>query len=321
MKLEQVQTNSRAAFYLKIRATSPKNKAIKAWEVAARALAIYRLLLGEYESANKVLESLWESLDKVEPKRYSDAGEALADARKAVRNATTRLSNASAHVHGSLTPAHVGGHYLDHDSREPMFYLSNDDGAGVFRSVECAHDHGIDHTGWFTNEYNESFNDGTGKCWGVVALLPAKNGRQRWLAGYQMGGQESGVALCLSDIFESPEDAARSADSHAENAAGNELEYQIAWEAGNEYARHLESIRTARRNALAVLAERRDVGAVFTNPKGYPLLCDAIRTRVSGYRATITEAREAMAELSGQYWNKVQRDAFCEAAEIEVMPS
>lgn len=72
----------------------------------------------------------------------------------------------------------------------------------------------IRHTGWFCDEYQDS------KIRGIVILLS----HGRYLAGWSMG---EGMASELSyDIYFDEIDAARDADTMAEDAAERECEYQ-----------------------------------------------------------------------------------------------
>jgi hypothetical protein len=72
----------------------------------------------------------------------------------------------------------------------------------------------ISHTGWFCDEFQDS------KMRGIVVLLS----HSRYLAGWSMG---EGMASEISyDLYTDEEEAARAADSMAENAAEKEREYQ-----------------------------------------------------------------------------------------------
>jgi hypothetical protein len=103
-----------------------------------------------------------------------------------------------------------------------------------------------DHFGWHTDPHGDVFRDGSGLCWGVVYRLPARNktglsGNYKSLlvAGYQFGGCDFGVTLDTSQVFEceameyrddrlgATVDAARHADSLAQEAAYKEREYQL----------------------------------------------------------------------------------------------
>lgn len=108
-------------------------------------------------------------------------------------------------------------------------------------------------TGWYADPSCDIYNDGTGLCWGVVYQLTAKQGRARYVAGYQMGGTDDGPVLDLSKIFimkdhnaynhafygeeetdPSAYEAAKWADTLAMRAAEDEQEHQREFQQGND---------------------------------------------------------------------------------------
>ena len=201
-----------------------------------------------------------------------------------------------------------------------------------------------EHTGWYTDPYNDTFTDGDGLCRGVVYQLPALRGHARFVAGYQFGGTDAGPTLDLRNIFEADSvddncsyggapdnpaarDAARSADSMAQNAAEKTRNYQTAWELGRIYSEAKEEAQEARAAALVLLAERR---AVKKSAASYPTICEAIRASVSGYLRSIQAARETMRNAADGdnaasgfcvYMSQELQSAFCEGAEIETFPA
>ena len=95
------------------------------------------------------------------------------------------------------------------------FYLS-DAGQPFTRWEWCDNINGarINHTGWWTDEYCDS------KIRGIVVRLP----HGRFLAGWSMG---EGMASSIDpDVYDDIIEAARAADSIAEDAADRECEYQ-----------------------------------------------------------------------------------------------
>ena len=180
---------------------------------------------------------------------------------------------------------------------------------GAFRYTQDAEDVvSLNHTGWYTNPFGESFKDGSGLCHGVVARL-AGGGHARFVAGYRMGDHDDDDAGTFamrglyvaessdeSDIEQAGQDAARAADKLASMAAEHEAEYQAAWQAGQEYSQEGETIATARAAARALLAERREL--IRANGSGWPAMCDAIRAQVKAHCDTIRTARERRAELA-----------------------
>ena len=104
------------------------------------------------------------------------------------------------------------GFYLD-DAGQPFTRWQWAD------DVEGAH---ISHSGWFTDDYGDSE-----KIRGIVILLP----HGRYMAGWSMG---EGMASTIEPgVFDDIVDAARVADSIAENAADHEREYQAQQETEN----------------------------------------------------------------------------------------
>mgnify|MGYP000421583524 CR=1 FL=1 len=331
MKPEAIAPNSRAAFYLKTRRESPAMPAARALEMAARRFAWREEAQRAHDTASAALAALWAAMGKVEPKRYAPEGEALAAARAKAEKARADLTRLSCYApEGLARPRAAGGHCRGYFGNGAFYYLESDDGAGVFRGVMAAHDceGGPSHNGWYTNPHGESFRDGSGLCWGVVARLTGKDGRPRFLAGYQFGGMDSGVSIDLESLTDCERDAARRADSLAENAANAEKEYQAAWGAGNRWADLAGEVVNARREALAILKERREAQRA-ANGAALPALCGAIRAQVSGLLDSIREAREEMETLANgdaeSYWFDTGetrlRAAFCEGAGLQEMPA
>jgi hypothetical protein len=167
-----------------------------------------------------------------------------------------------------------------------------------------------DKSGWYTDPHGDVFRDGTGLCWGAVYQLPARNGKARFVAGYEFGGTDSGPTVDFGHIYESdwngdnwnvnPRDidaaidAARAADSMAERAAESEREYQSAWQAGRMFAELGADIATTRKALLAMLAERR---AAKANALAYPAICAALRDKVAAMLDDIGAWRSKRADL------------------------
>lgn len=98
-------------------------------------------------------------------------------------------------------------------------YLEEDNCLGLrFKWADEVEGVRIEHTGWFTDEeqVGETMR-------GIVARLPRSRG---FLAGWSMG---EGMSTTLeSEIFDDEADAARRADSFAQESAEAECEYQAA---------------------------------------------------------------------------------------------
>ncbi|MCZ8104002.1 MAG: hypothetical protein O9972_39675 [Burkholderiales bacterium] len=192
--------------------------------------------------------------------------------------------------------------------------------------------------GWHTDPHGDVFKDGTGLCWGVVYQLPGRNGRARFVAGYEFGGTDCGPTLDLGCVYEhearggydgdSAQDcdmaraAARCADDMARVAAEDERAYQAACAAGTKWAELGDDVIVIRRHALALGRERR----AAKGASGFPTICETIREAIAKARArveTIRAKRERLAAGDGEggrdllsFWSgdKRLREAFNEGA-------
>lgn len=97
------------------------------------------------------------------------------------------------------------------------FYLTDNEGMGFSLRWKWCDDitSHINHTGWFCDEYQNS------KIRGIVFRLPNNRG---FIAGWSMG--ENMASSLDFHVYDSELDAAYAADSLAEKAAEDELEYQ-----------------------------------------------------------------------------------------------
>lgn len=173
--------------------------------------------------------------------------------------------------------------------------------------------------GWFTYPNGETFKDGTGLCYGVVYQLPGKNGKSRFVPGYQFGGVDGGPTLELSNIFEdvapgnawdvnpcdydAARECARYADGMAQAAAEKERAYQAAWQAGSRYAELSEEVKGTRRSIIEAIKELKAARAALNNDQSkYGTLCGIVRSEVESMLADISKARQTMEKLkSGDY--------------------
>ncbi len=186
-----------------------------------------------------------------------------------------------------------------------------------------------DSCGWYTDPDGDVFKDGTGLCWGVVYQLPGRAGQSRFVAGYQLGGVESGPTIDFGTVYtedsaggwaaldmDAARDAARAADSMAQRAAEDERDYQAAWQAGNAYSEALEEAKAARVELKALLVDRRAAKALASAP--VPALCRAIDSAARGLARDMARAKAKASELvRGEGWSSYDsacRDAFCDAA-------
>jgi hypothetical protein len=173
------------------------------------------------------------------------------------------------------------------DDDGTAFYLTRTDGYGAVRDVVDA-DSIMPRAGrYYDNPHGESWRDGSGLMWGVVARL--SHGRA--LAGWQHGGTDGGPTLSAK-IFSGPdaaEDAAYYADGMAERAAEREREYQEAWRAGDDWAEAGNRLLELRTEIRAWIAEMRPAQGLARTA-----LCEGLKARLEE-RRELMEKREELA--------------------------
>lgn len=152
----------------------------------------------------------------------------------------------------------------------------------------------VDHSGWYCDHYASE------TVAGRVLQLPARGGLARYVAGIQWSHCD-GVTLWPLETYATPLEAARAADSAAETMAEQEREYSTAWHAGQVFAELAETVAELRREALAILAERRAVRGIEA-----PNLCRAIRDRLESILDDIRDARAKRRDL-----REGDADGFC----------
>lgn len=201
--------------------------------------------------------------------------------------------------------------------------------------------------GWYTEPDGDVSRDGSGLCYGVVYQLPARNGRARFVAGYQFGGMDCGPMIDFGTVYESDSgedfynprghdgavEAARAANEHARVAAEHEQEYQTAWRAGNEWSDKGDEIATLRRAILDDCRTRREVkadlimaGIPLTSPT-WSRTCAIFRQRIEEALSDIAELRAARRLLAmGDepqlmfYPDERLKSAFCDGAGLQAFP-
>lgn len=193
-----------------------------------------------------------------------------------------------------------------------LAYIERPENAGLRHvgnvEAECGGRNGYfsnrDSCGWYTDPHGDVFKDGTGLCWGVVYQLPARDGKARFVAGYQFGGVDGGPCIDFgtiyeedrrdgyysesTDEFDAARDAARAADSMAQIAAEDEREYQTAWQAGSIYGNCLEELAENRASIRAAIREMK--GACDT----LKALPDNVRQRLCNSIESELEERESI---------------------------
>ncbi len=228
---------------------------------------------------------------------------------------------------------------------ERLAFVQDIDGAGLrlVGKVE-AESHGgrrcwteRDSCGWYSD------NDQIETIYGVVYQLPGRDGKARFVAGYASADDCDGLptiefgAIYSEDMrgdfynesaqeLEAARDAARAADSMAQHAAESEREYKAASSAGMRFAELAEEIASERKEALALLAERRRA-AIAGQGETFTAICATIRQSVKASLRTIRKARaERVKLMEGDFisewlpgWNTRDSrlvDAFNESAGI-----
>lgn len=207
------------------------------------------------------------------------------------------------------------------------YFIQDPESVGLRLQYEGRELPGIDHGGWYTNPYGESFRDGSGLCYGAIFLLPGKGGKARAVAGYKHGGQE-GYCVDLGTVYTVTADdlrpelatVARVADSMAEHAGAAEREYQTAWQAGTHYADTVSELSELRQELLEVLAARR--------ASGFSVSRKTLIATVSRFLESICELKEKARNLrEGDYENLMfytgdsrLQSAFCEGAGLSAFP-
>ena len=314
MKRTDITDHSRAAFYLKARGhgLAPAAALIR----AARLKAERDSALAASLAAHDALRALFESLGKIEPKRFSPEGQALQTARDAARVASENVARKAGYVPPSGRP--YAGTWQP--SKPGFYYCENPD--SLFRDYDKAEG----GSAWFDNPHSESARDGSGLVWGCVAQLPGRDGQARYIAGYVFGSCcpanpvfDLGTIHSDTDHESARKEAARAADSMAEAAAEAERDYQEAWQAGSQWADLGETIAQARTACLALLAERR---AAMAPVQEIPAICRALRGSVTAWRQEIADARAERAALaSGLWWSRHDESplvAFAEGAGLDL---
>lgn len=165
----------------------------------------------------------------------------------------------------------------------------------------------IDHTGWFTDEFQDSL------VRGVVYQLPARNGRAVYVSGYDNpdnGAADNGgpAAIDFGTLWEglpggdyarddrsSASDAANHADNLAERMAEKERDYNAAWQAGSAWAQEADEIIGDKFTLRQMLAERRQAKASGAD---YPTICEAVNGAIRNAIADIKSSHEKMARLA-----------------------
>lgn len=154
----------------------------------------------------------------------------------------------------------------------------------------------IRHKGWFA----DNFQDETYR--GAVWRLPAKNGKERFVFGYQDSCNEP-AALIDFDWTDDELDAALRADSMAEYDAVEAREYYAKDAAEREIEELKAEIIDIKATIKELLSERRELKMTgLTNDT----VCGLFSEKVKNLLYDVKSARERIEELSDNYWLAVE---------------
>lgn len=149
----------------------------------------------------------------------------------------------------------------------------------------------IDYNGWYTSK----FWDKTLR--GIVFQWPSRHGVERYVYGYADPDNEGAAALCFA-VTDDKNDAAYSADSIAEYAAGEEREYQAASSARLQFDELASDISNTRKAALRLIAELKAKRRALCDA---PAIIAALRSDIKHKLDSIREARERRATLENEF--------------------
>ena len=315
--------------------------ALEALAKARKALAA----LPDLKAAEEAARAALEAQRPIDCRRYAPAWvkvtEEAAKARAALQAGQAWKYGESFWTRGSKAWPQEG---------KGLFFFETEE-QGLRNSQKAAEFLGRDAGGYYADSYQENI------CAGLVAQLPSRNGKSRFVAGYRFSESDgNGIGTFdLSRVFESDfeserdlarrqigkaywtpdmeapgywaeeahktarKEAARAADSMAESAAEKERDYQEAWRAGSDWQEAQAAEVELRREALAILAERRAARSI--NPAAFPALCAALRDKVESLWEEIQESRKEREALADSVYGEEGRAAFCDGAGLQAFPS
>ena len=172
----------------------------------------------------------------------------------------------------------------------------------------------ISHRGWYTdNDFCNSDN----VLRGAVYQLPAKDGKERFVAGYADPWNDN-AARVEFDIISDKLDAAYRADHIAQQEAESAREYNEAWQAGNQYADTVTEIKDARVHVMELIkAVKKHRGDQFER-----IICQTLKDNVSSWLRDIAKLKAKRDQLLDDYsaaWRKDVYSAFNEGAGSQII--
>lgn len=297
-------------------------KAALALQTARELLAALPALKEQEAAASAALQAQ----RAIDSRKYNPAFMA---AQESARKARAALSKGQEFTY-KTRPWFKGdsGHWSER--QQGLYYIENP--RGLFRSIEPAENfgrfcsYGNDPEGhWYTTPYVAQLRGRNGKAVFAPAWAEEETPGGGPCAGYtiDLGPR----ALCVdSDKERAQFEAAAAANSEAESQAEKEFRYQSAWQAGQIYQEALDTVKTSKEKARALLRERR--AARVLSPSGFPAICAALESSARALLRAIGAAKEeAATALAGdaegaEFWtsDKDLRAAFCDGAGLQEFP-
>lgn len=151
----------------------------------------------------------------------------------------------------------------------------------------------VDHTGWFTNHYQDE------KIFGEVYQLPGRNGKPCYLPAVCDACNEGASVIDFHGSTDSLRDAILAADGMAERMAESEREYQLKESVETRVSEIGEEIESLYADLKALCVELR---ANCDKLTGMTLLKKAIRSEVKRTRARVRKLRAERLKLTNEPW-------------------
>lgn len=221
------------------------------------------------------------------------------------------LASVTRYPSSAVKPGYSSGKPFAAYGERHMRWIESPSAAGLRFVGYCDEIAGraINHTGWYLDD---DFQDESVR--GVVFRMAGRDGRARYVAGYQdpcNGSADRDGPVCLSfDVIEgeplssswdedpAAREAAYSADHIASRMAEEEREYRRASTAGMRYRDLGEDVATMRRDALDLIAQIKSHKAAVCDA---PAIVAALRDRLESIVDAIREARSERRDLLSDF--------------------
>lgn len=166
-------------------------------------------------------------------------------------------------------------------------WLETVDGSGLRVAVDNATSRVSDRRtlGYYVDTFADESQHGV-----VLATRDCESPRARFFPAIN-DPHNDGAFRILWKSCDNWSDAAHTADSLAERDAESQRDYDSAWQAGSQWADLGAQITAARKEALAILRDRKSASGSAT-------LCAVIREKVESLLSDIRAAREKRAQLA-----------------------